>query len=198
MFWRTNECSIPNCMLFEAQESQKRETISSHVELLRASTNCQMQTNILNNLKLIYCTGKTVGLKKTNTHRFGSGQQVWQVCGVAVAQKSLCAVFVCANVSWNKAKRQQTCCLGFLVWLELGCCVQLWTHLCQRGVVRRKQRGEHRNSFTKGKIMLNNDWVRDIAEDCKYLNGVNLPNKEMNYLGCHSKAEWSNYNKGYF
>lgn len=64
MFWRTNECSIPNCMLFEAQESQKRETISSHVELLRASTNCQMQTNVLNNLKLIYCTGKTVGLKK--------------------------------------------------------------------------------------------------------------------------------------
>ena len=51
-------------MLFEAQESQKLETISSHGELLRASANFQMQTNIFNNLKLIYCTGKAVGLKK--------------------------------------------------------------------------------------------------------------------------------------
>lgn len=51
-------------MLFEAQESQKLETISSHEELLRASANCQMQTNIFNNLKLIYCTGKAGGLKK--------------------------------------------------------------------------------------------------------------------------------------
>lgn len=51
-------------MLFEAQESPKLETISSHEQLLRASTNCQMQTNTFNNLKLIYCTGKAVGLKK--------------------------------------------------------------------------------------------------------------------------------------
>lgn len=51
-------------MLFEAQESLKLETISSHEQLLRASTNCQMQTNTFNNLKLIYCTGKAVGLRK--------------------------------------------------------------------------------------------------------------------------------------
>lgn len=50
-------------MLFEAQESQNLETISFHE--LRALTNCQMQT--FNNLKLIYCTGKAVGLKK-QTH----------------------------------------------------------------------------------------------------------------------------------
>lgn len=51
-------------MLFEVQESQKLGAISSHEQLLRASTNCQMQTNTFNNLKLIYCTGKAVERKK--------------------------------------------------------------------------------------------------------------------------------------
>lgn len=56
----------------EAQESQKLETISFHEQLLRASTNCQMQTNTFNKLKLIYCTGKAV--QKPNACRYGSRQ----------------------------------------------------------------------------------------------------------------------------
>lgn len=63
MFWRPNDCSISSCMLFEVQESQKLGAISSHEQLLRASTNCQMQTNTFNNLKLIYCSGKAVERK---------------------------------------------------------------------------------------------------------------------------------------
>lgn len=126
-------------MLFEAQESQKLETISSHEELLRASANCQMQTNIFNNLKLIYCTGKAVRLKKQIHIGLAVDNKYDKFVVLQWLRKSSVWSFSVQMYRGTK-QRGSRLLFGILLWLEAGDCAQLQTRLCQRGIVRRKQR----------------------------------------------------------
>lgn len=110
-------------------------------------------------------------------------------------RKALCSLCVskCIVEQSNEAAD-----MLFVVFCVSGAgtlCPALHTSLLERSSQKETER---RTRETKRKMILNNGWVRDTAEACKYLNGVNLPDKGRNYLGWISKAEWSNYNKGYF
>lgn len=54
----------PAACCLKCRKARSLEPFHLMMKLLRASANCQMQTNTFNNLKLIYCTGKAVERKK--------------------------------------------------------------------------------------------------------------------------------------